>query len=374
MDTRDGSGPLPGGAAASEPAGGDPLAWAQRAQALALLGLFGLAVLYTLYIASTLLLPIVLATVMGLILRPIIRALKRVYVPEWLGALVVLLLLSGGLAWAATTLAGPARAWMEAAPQVFRRIEARVRVVKDAVHDIGQATTQVENLTTVGPPSEAVAVNGPGLGAVLLSNTWDVIATLGMVMVLAYFLLASGDLFLRKLVSALPRLRDRKLAVTMTHEIQANVSAYLFTVSLINVVLGAAVGAAMFALGMPNPLLWGAMAALLNFIPFIGPLVALVVVFGVALLTFNTLPAALPPVLAFAALHLLEGSFLTPLILSRRFTLNPVVVVLGLLFWGWIWGIPGVLLAMPLLVSLKILCDHVPGLAVVGDFLASERG
>ncbi len=369
MDADDGRGALPAAAAASEPLGHAPVSATETAQAVALLGLFGLALLYTLSLARVIILPVVLAAVMGLILWPVVRALKRLHVPEWLGALGVLLVLSGGVTWSVYTLSGPAAAWLQAAPEAFRRIEARVRVVKETVQDIGQATTQVEKLAGGGGPGPAVAAHGPWLGAVLLSGTWDVIAALGLVLVLAYFLLASGDLFLRKLVTALPRLRDRKLAVTMSHEIQGNVSAYLFTVSVINTAFGAAVGVAMLALGMPNPLLWAAMAALLNFIPFVGPLAGIGIVFAVALLSFNTLSAALPPALAYLALHAIEGSFLTPLILSRRFTLNPVVVILGLLFWGWIWGIPGIFLSMPLLMSLKILCDHIPALAVLGDFL-----
>lgn len=370
MDASDGGGALPTPrVTASERPGGTAVHSPTNAPTVALVGLFTLAVLYTLFLARPVLLPIVLATVLALVLWPVVRWLKQRHVPEWLGALVVLLLLCGGLAWGVFTLSAPASAWLQTAPEAVRRIEARVRVFKETVHDIGQATTQVENLTNIGKPAAAVTVREPGLGALLLSGTWDVVASLGVVVFLAYFLLASGDLFLRKLVTALPRLRDRKLAVALSHEIQASVSAYLFAISAINAAFGVAVGTAMYALGVPNPVLWGAMAALLNFIPIIGPLVGIGIITAVALLSFPTITTAAPPVLAYLTLHILEGSFLTPLILSRRFTLNPVVVVLGLFFWGWIWGIPGVLLSMPLLVSIKILCDHMPTLAVVGDFL-----
>lgn len=336
---------------------------------VALVGLLILAVLYTLFLARVLVLPIVLAILTSFILAPIVRGMRRIGIPDALGAAIVIAALAASVAWGAYTLSGPATSWLQAAPQAFSRIEARVRVVKDAVQDLGQATSRVEQLATVGAQPTLVAVQGPGLGELLFFGTWNVVAAVGLVLILGYFLLASGDLFLRKVVTALPRLRDRKVAVAMSREIQESVSAYLFTVSLINAVFGAAVGFAMLALGMPNPLLWAALAAILNFIPFIGPLVGIAIVFAAAVLTYNTFGAALAPPGAYLALHILEGSFLTPLILSRRFTLNPVVVILGLVFWGWIWGIPGALLAMPLLVTLKILCDHIPSLAVLGEFL-----
>ncbi|MDX2165777.1 MAG: AI-2E family transporter [Deltaproteobacteria bacterium] len=336
---------------------------------VALIGLFVLAVLYTLYLARVLVLPIVLAIITSFILAPIVRGLRRARIPDGVGAALVLAALAAAVAWGVYTLSGPATTWVQAAPQALRRIEAKVRIVKDAVQDLGQATSRVEQLTTVGEAPTVVAVQGPGLGELLLFGTWNVVAAAGLVLILAYFLLASGDLFLRKLVGVLPRLRDRKVAVAMSREIQESVSAYLFTVSLINAGFGVAVGASMWAIGMPNPLLWGALAAVLNFVPFIGPLAGIGIVFAAAMLTFDSLGAALAAPGAYLAWHILEGSFLTPLILSRRFTLNPVVVILGLIFWGWIWGIAGALLAMPLLVTLKILCDHIPSLAVLGEFL-----
>lgn len=336
---------------------------------VALVGLFVLAVLYTLFVARVLILPVVLAIITSFILAPVVGWLQRRRVPPAVGAALLLAALTGGLVWGLYTLSGPAATWAKAAPQALWRLETKVRVVRDMVRGIGQATDRVEQLASVGEPANVVTVQGPGLGELLLFGTWNVLAAAGLVIILAYFLLASGDLFLRKLVGALPRLHDRKTAVATSREIQESVSAYLFTVSAINAGFGAAVGLAMAALGMPNALLWGALAAVLNFVPFIGPLVGVAVVFIAAGLAFDTLAAALAPALAYMALHILEGSFVTPLILSRRFTLNPVVVVLGLIFWGWIWGIPGALLAMPLLVTFKILCDRLPSLALVGEFL-----
>ncbi len=342
-----------------------------NAQTIALVGLFVLAVAYTLFIARVLLMPVVLAIMTSFILSPVVRGLRRLHIPEALGAAIVVAALAGGVVSGVYTLSGPATTWLQAAPKAFHSIEAKVRVVKEAVQDLGQATSRVEQLTSVGEQPRVVAMQGPGLGESLLFGTWNVVAAALLILVLAYFLLASGDLFLRKLVGSLPRLHDRKMAVAMSREVQESVSAYLFTVSLINAAFGIAVALAMFALGMPNPLLWGAVAAVLNFVPFVGPLTGVGIVFAAAMLTYGSFGAALAPPAVYLFLHGLEGSFLTPLILSRRFTLNPVVVMLGLIFWGWIWGIPGALLAMPLLVILKIVCDHVESMSLLGEFLGS---
>lgn len=341
------------------------------AEQIALVGLFGLAVLYTLFVARVLLLPVVLAILTRFILWPIVRGLKRLRIPEGLGALIVLAGLGAGFAWGAYALSGPAAIWLQAAPQALRRIEARVRVVKETVQDVRQATDRVEKLATVGDEPPVVAVQGPGLATILLTGTWNVAATAGMVLILTYALLASGDLFLRKLITALPTFREKKRVVAMSREMQDSISAYLLTVSLINAGLGVAVALAMYGLGMPNPMLWGVLAATLNYIPYLGAATGIAIVAAVSLITFDTLGRAAAAPGAYLLLAAVEGYLVTPLIHSRRFTLNPVVVLLGLFFWGSIWGIPGALLAVPLLVTLRILCDYVPSLHVVGEFLGS---
>lgn len=341
----------------------------QTAATAALVGLFGLASIYTLYVARALLLPVLLAMLLSFILWPIVRGLKRWGVPEGVGALLVLAGLAAAVGWGGYELSAPAATWLQEAPQTFRRIEARVRVVKETVQDMSQATDQMEKLTSVGDAPRVVALQGPGLGATLLTGTWNVAAAAGIVLILTYFLLASGDLFLRKLIGVLPTFRDKKRVVAMSREIQDSVSAYLFTVSLINAGVGVCVGLSMTVLGMPNPMLWGALAAVLNFVPYIGAAAGIGIVGCVALATFDRLADAVAAPGMYLLLTTVEAYFVTPMIFSRRFTLNPVIVLLGLLFWGWIWGIPGALLAVPLLVTLRILCDYIPSLHVLGEFL-----
>jgi predicted PurR-regulated permease PerM len=189
-----------------------------------------------------------------------------------------------------------------------------------------------------------------------------------VVIVLLYFLLASGDLFLRKLIKVLPTFKDKKRAVEIAREVESNISTYLFTVTLINAGVGVAVGVGVWLLKMPNPVLWGVIACVLSYIPYLGALVGVGILGLAALLVFDDLGHALAVPAVYLAVSFVEGNFITPLVLGRRLTLNPVVIFVGILFWFFLWGIPGALLAVPTLAVFKIVCDHVDTLAPVGEF------
>ena len=214
-----------------------------------------------------------------------------------------------------------------------------------------------------------VPVDMPLLSVALLRRASGVAAGLAVVLVLLYFLLASGNLFLRKLIRILPTLADKKRAVDIARQLQRDLSRYLGTVTLINIGLGVAVGVAMHFLELPNPMLWGTMATVLNFVPYLGAMVGVVVIAGVSLLTLDSVgQAAIPPLVYFSCTAL-EGYFVTPMILGRSLTLNPVMILLSLLLWGWLWGIVGAVLAVPMLAVFKILCDHIKGMQPLGEFL-----
>jgi predicted PurR-regulated permease PerM len=245
---------------------------------------------------------------------------------------------------------------------MFPRI-ARFSRAAAAVNNLG-ATEEDQKKT---PTVELQTSRIPGT---LINQTGLFVVGVGETLVLLYMLLASGDLFLQKLVHVMPTLREKKRAVEISHEIQQNISHYLFSVSLINLGLGIVVSGGLYFLGVPNAAMWGLLVALLNFVPYFGPGAGIILLAVVGLLTFDTLwQAALPPAW-YLLVHVLESNLVTPVLLGRRFTLNPVVIFVSLIFWTWLWGVPGALLSVPVLVSIKVVCDRVPAMSSVSELLS----
>ena len=336
---------------------------------VALTGLLVLALLYTLYFARTLVLPIVLALLASFLLRPPVRALARLRIPEPIGAGLVLLALLGALAAGGYFLVDPASRWLAEAPRTVSQIERRLRELREPVERMSEATAQVEELAQGPRELQQVEVKDGSLGRALFDITWQVAAGVVVILVLLYFLLASGDLFLRKVIAVLPRLEDKKTAVVIARRIENDISTYLLTVTAINTCLGVATGLAMWAWGMPNPFLWGVLGGLANFIPYLGAFLAVGVVTGVGILTFDNALTGILVGATYWALTTLEGTLITPMVLGRRLILNPVVVFLSLIIWGWLWGVPGAMLAVPLVMTFKIFCDDIQALAPIGEFL-----
>lgn len=335
------------------------------------LGLLLLGTVYTLYFARPILLLIVLAVLLDFLLSPLVSRLGRLHVPEAVGAAVVLLALVAAVGVGAYRLYDPATQWLDEAPRAIQKVERRLRHLKEPAEKVGQAAAEVQQLASVGSTGDdrAVTVDEPPLSRRLISGTWQFLASAVVLVALLYFMLASGDLFLRKLVKVIPRLRDKRQAVQIARQTRRDISTYLYTVTIINLSQGILVGAALWLLGMPNPVLWGVVSAVLNYVPYLGPLVMTAVLSGAALLTFESMDHALLMPAAYVALHLSEAYLVTPMILGRRLTLNTVVVFVGLIFWGWIWGVPGALIAVPLMATLKILCDHIEPLQPIGEFM-----
>jgi predicted PurR-regulated permease PerM len=346
-----------------------------RVHSRTLTGLLVLALLYTFYFAKAVMIPIALALLLNLLLAPVVRGMKRyLRLPEALGAALVLLL---GVALVGTTiygLSGPAARWLDELPYAMFQVRDKVEALRQPVQDVQEAAQRVENLAQ-GEPKEGeeqpvqVAVQGPGLTGMFLGGAVSVVTGLVVMIALLYFLLASGDTLLRQAVSIAPRLSDKRRVVEIARETEDDISYYLLTISLINAGLGVAVGSAMYLLGMPNPILWGVLAGVFNFIPFLGAVVGIGVVALVALLTFDAVGQILLPPVTYLVLTSLEAQFVTPALLARRLTLNPVAVFLALIVWTWLWGVAGALLAVPLLATVKICCDHVEPLNPIGTML-----
>ncbi|MDX2154647.1 MAG: AI-2E family transporter [Bryobacteraceae bacterium] len=343
-------------------------------RSLALTGLFILATFYTLYFARHFFLPVVLALLFSFLLQPAVRALEKVRIPPALGALLVLIGLLGGIGLLGYTLSGPVATWLVRVPETAQKMESKLRALRKPVEQVTEATKKVEQLANAGAPAGAkppqqVALKEPSLLESLLSQTFSVVFGAAVLIVLLYFLLASGDLFLRKLVKVMPTLSDKKKAVEIAREIEGTISHYLFIVAAINFSLGLAAAGVFWLLGLPNPLLWGLLGGILNFVPYLGAMTTIAIITLVAAATFPTVwQIALVPV-SYFILEGIEGNVLTPWVLGQRLTLNPVMVFLSLTFWGWIWGIPGALLAVPMLAVFKIVCDRIEPLAPIGEFL-----
>ena len=336
------------------------------AATVAVTGIFILLSLYTLYFARPFLLPLVVATILNFLLSPVVRGLGRLHVPMPIGAALVILALLGIVALGIERLSGPAAEWLRKTPQGVERIEQRVRGL-EAAQKVEEEVAELSGDGTAGTPE--VTVRGGTWTGALLSRTQAFLGSAVVVLILLYFLLASGDFFLRKLIRVLPRLEDKRRAVEIARQTELHISTYLSTVTLINAALGLAVGTAMWAVGMPNPALWGVVAGLLNYVPYLGSLVTLALITIASILTFEDTSRAIVAPLLYFAINFAEGYFLTPTIMGRRLTLNPVVVFVGLVFWGWLWGVPGALIAVPLMAMLKILCDHIEPLSPIGEFL-----
>lgn len=350
---------------------GDAMQGPFGVRSLALTGLFILAAFYTLYFGRAFFLPIVLAVLLNFLLSPVVRALRKLRIPNALGAALVIFALVGGVSWGVYELSGPAYEWAEKAPATMRRLERKLRDLKKPVQTMSKATQQVEKITQVGggQQPQRVEVQTETLGERMFSQVTEIFAGGLVMIILLFFLLASGDLFLRKLIRVLPRLADKRRAVEIARQIETDISAYLVTITAINVGLGLAVWGILSFLGVPNPLLWGVMATVTNYIPYLGAIVMIGVLAMVGFLTFESNTQAMMVPLSFVGLNILESYLVTPLVLGRRLTLNPVVIFLGLTFWGWLWGITGALLAVPIMVVLKIFFDHSEPLRPIGEFL-----
>jgi len=345
------------------------------APGFAIKGLFVLALFYTFYFARSLLLPIVLALLLSLILYPAVRALKRVRIPEPAGAALIVAALTGTLSVGLYQLFEPASEWISTMPRIMVQVERKLGNVRRSVQEVSKAAEKVEELTSgdaKAKRSREVVTRPPSLMSRIWAGTQSVLVSAGATLVLLFFILASGDLFLRKVVRVLPTLTDKKTAVAMARTIQSAIGRYLFTITCINVGLGIATAGALQLLGMPNAILWGVMVALFNYVPYIGPAVSGTILTVVAFLTFDDVGDVLLVPLVYFTLETIEGQFITPILTGRSLTLNPVMIFLSMLLWGWIWGVIGALMAVPILMTFKIFCDHIASLGGVGEFLSGK--
>jgi predicted PurR-regulated permease PerM len=340
----------------------------------AVLGLLALAIVYTLYFAAGLLVPIAVAIFISITCSPVVRYLAHWRIPKSLSAAVIVATIMSVAALAVFALAGPAEKWLNDAPRAIRGLQDDILPAKGPMADFQELADEVNELGRVDATKKtpSVVIKGPDMLENVVGNLPSMLASVGVVIFLSFFLMASGDSLLRKATRCGRSWSERRRIVSIARRAQSDMSRYLAAVTLINILLGAAVALSMHLLEMPNPLLWGTMVAVLNFAPYIGALVSAAVLTLAALATFPDIAEALAVPGTFLVLTILEGQVITPAVLGRRMALSPAIVFVSVIAWGWLWGIAGALMAVPITTSLKVVCDHLPTLGLFGSFLRED--
>ena len=318
------------------------------------------------WLASDLLIPVMLAMLLALLANPMVTRLRKMWIPRWLGSLVVVV---GGLVmsvWLASLLIGPAADWVKQAPTELRQLAPKVKKLTRQVEQANKAAASIVRAAGATPaPTTASAEDKPKA-----PNLWSFIsaaprmlASLLAVVLLAYFFLVYGQDLQRQAIARLPADRHKQITVDILKRIETDLSTYVLTISVINVCLGMVLTAALYWMGIDieDALLWGTLAALLNFIPYVGPLTGVALLAMVGVVAFDQPARMLVPPALYLALHVTESQFVTPIILGKRMAISPLVMLLWLMLWGFLWGVAGLLLAVPMLASIKIVAERVPG-------------
>jgi predicted PurR-regulated permease PerM len=340
-------------------------------KSVALTGLFVLAVFYTMYFMRAMLLPLVLALLLSYLLAPVVRALGHLRIRPPFAAGIVLLSLLGAVVYSVSFLTEPAAGWIEKAPYSLHQLQQKLLPLKKPMEKVAQATGEIDKLTsTEEAQAKTVVVKRSVVAEIFFTQTPEFIASAVVMFILLYFLLAYDGVFLTKIIKITRRLGDKKRAVSIMREIETQISRYLLTITTINIGLGIAVGTTVHFLGLRNPVMWGVLVATLNFVPYLGALTGIICMTLGAVLSFDSLGYALIFPASYLLLAILEGNFITPLVLGRSLTLNPVLILIAIAFWGWMWGIAGMILAVPILATFKIFCDHIEPMAPLAEFMS----
>jgi len=348
-----------------------PVRASARLQSGTIVGIFALLVFYFLYFASPILIPIIAALLLSMLLAPFVGLLERVRVPRTLGSLIVVVAAIGALFGIAASLRGPAQSWLSE-PQRFSRLEEKLRPITASFEILQYATKQLEKATAPrdGPSIQKVELTGSGLSGLLSTGIGHVASTIAAVIGLLYLFLVSGDTFLRKLVLVTPSLKDKKRAVEIVRNIETDISFYLLMVASINIAIGFIVMAMTGVLGISDPFLWGTLAAVLSFAPYVGEFAIVILLSLAGILTFDNLVQAFVAPAVYFVLMTICWQGVVPFVVGRRMTLSPVAVFIAIIVLGWMWGVIGALVAVPVLASLKIICERIGPLHPVAKFLS----
>ena len=326
--------------------------------------LFVIAAFWVMSVAKEVILPIVIALVLKLLLQPLVRLLNRYRVPKALGALVAVLLLLGVFVVIGSILSGPTTKMVHDFPELMQKAQTRFQSVQEWLHPL---------LDRVGmgdkSPADFMPANPGGWAASIAAGASGFASHLLETLLILFYLLVFGEVFMRRLVEILPHFRDKKQAVLIGDQVEHDISMYLLTITVINAIVGIAAGCVMWLFGVPGAVVWGVIAFCLNYVPIIGPIAGVLLFAVVGMATLGADWAALLPAACYLGIHFAEGEMITPMILSHRFTLNPIAVMVGLIFWFWLWGVQGAILSVPLLAITKIVSDRLRPFKALGHLL-----
>ena len=334
---------------------------------MALVVLATLAVSYTMWAAQDLILPVLLAVFFALIGNPIIRMLQRIWIPRFVGALLVLVFGIAGAVQLGRQLVTPASVWIRQAPSQMQELGPKLSSLVKPVREANKAAENIVRAAGGESPAAPTQVvktetNDPYK---VLTATPRLIASVLAVVLLTFFFMVYGQSLQRNAIALLPGRQHQRITVDILQSIEHEISRYVLTISIINALMGLAFAAALFfVLQMPldEALLWGTMAAVLNFAPYVGPLIGIMIMLVMGFVAFHDPVHSLLPAGIYLGLHTLEGQFITPIVLGRRMAISPLILILGLMMFGWLWGIIGLLLAVPMLVCVKIVLSKLEGL------------
>jgi len=350
------------------------LRWVRRL----LTGLLLIVATYIGVVGASVFIPVVLAILLSLILAPAVRALCRLRLPRSVAAAAVV---AAMIAFAGALLAGlasPARDWIARVPKTLDRISQTahdlLRRPLQAAAQANQAWSDLTHAPSSAQPVRVVDTAAPGALWQVISATPGILISAIATLLLVYFFLRYADVILLKSVQLAPQWRLKRDIVEATRDAQHELSRYMLTIGTINLILGAAIAAVLWLLDVPNPVLWGGVAAVFNFAPYVGPLLMLIVLTVVGFSEAQSLLVALTVPGIFLLLHIAESWLFTPLLIGRRFALDPVVTFVTLLALGAIWGVAGLLIAMPVLTCVKIVAERVPQLHALAQLLSRDQG
>lgn len=344
-----------------------------RGSQWAITGLFIYASILCLSLGKDFFVPIVLAFLLALVFSPIRRFFDRFGIPSALTSILIVSLLVMGLVAIVGAIIVPVSGYLESLPRIEEDLQVKLAGLSEALSAAFEASRRLADLVR----SHAADVqqvelrgNGPLTSAALIVPA--MLAQTLLTLILLLFLLASGDLLYRKLVEAMPTVQDKRRAMQIANDIERNLSRYLLTITAINASLAVVMATLLWLIGMPNALLFGVIAFVCNFVPYLGPLASLLSGTAVALISFDGVWFAAVVAAMYLVVMTFEGQIVTPYFIGRRLRLNTVVVLIAVSFWAWLWSIIGMLLAVPLLVTLNVFCNHVPRFRGLGNFLSSR--